>query len=265
MGCPVATGLVAVSFAPLHRRLQRFVSRLVYGERDDPYATVSRLGRRLEGTPEPGQALQVIVDTVAEALRLPYAAVELARPDGMEEAARYGVPVGSSLCLPLKYQNELIGRLILGERSPGEGFGRRDRRAVSGLAAQVGVAVRAARLSIDLRRSRERLLVAREEERRRIRRDLHDGMGPALAATALQLQTARRLVRADAAAAESILAALNDHIKTVIADIRTVIQGLRPPSLDQLGLVGAIEQQASTFGSACASRPDQTMHVVSRR
>ncbi|MDQ4134111.1 MAG: histidine kinase [Actinomycetota bacterium] len=242
-----ATGLVAVMFSPLRDRLQRGVSRLLYGERDDPYAIVSRLGQRLERVPAPGEVLPQLVKTVAEALRLPYAAIVLERPDGGEETVAYGTLVGSSLRLPLTYHEETVGQLVVGERTPGDGFGRRDHRALETLAHQVGVAVRAARLTLDLQRSRERLVTAREEERRRLRHDLHDGLGPSLAATALQLQTARRSVRSDPEGAEAILERLANQTQMAIADVRRIVNDLRPASLDQLGLLTALKTQAAAF------------------
>ncbi len=242
-----ATALVAVLFSPLHQRLQRGVSRYLYGERDDPYAIVSRLGQRLEKTPAPTELMSSLVKTVVDALRLPYAAIVIDRPDGGEETVQHGTPVGASLSLPLAYQGETVGHLVVGERTPGEGFGTRDRRALEGLAHQVGMAVHAARLTIDLQRSRERLVAAREEERRRVRRDLHDGLGPNLAATSLQLQTAKRLVRSDPETTEALLGRLADQTQVAIADIRQIVNDLRPASLDQLGLVTALKTQAAGF------------------
>ena len=243
----VATALVAVLFAPLHRRLRSSISRLLYGERDDPYAIVSRLGQRLQETPPAGDVLPELVATVGEALHLPYVAVELGSPDGAQPVVRRGNLVGESLSLPLVQQGELIGQLVVGERAPGEGFGRRDRAVLEGLAGQIGMAVQAARASLELQRSRERLVAAREEERKRLRRDLHDGLGPTLAATALQVNTARRLVTSDPDTATELLAELGGHITAAISDVRSIVNDLRPASLDQLGLLAAVEEQAERF------------------
>ncbi len=255
---------VALLLSPLHRRTRRVVSRVLYGERDDPYTIVSRLGERLETTPVPMDVLPQLVTTVAEALRLPYAAIELFWADGVEEAARYGDPTGAQLVLPLTHQGELIGRLVVGERDHGEGFGSRDRRVLEGLARQVGLAVRAARLTIEMQRSRERLVAAREEERRRLRRDLHDGLGPTLAATALQLQTARRLVARDPDGAASMLGELSDQIQGTITDVRHIVDDLRPATLDQLGLAAALQEQAFRFAAmdATADSPGRQLAVT---
>jgi len=258
----VTTVIVALVFSPLHRQTRRVVSGVLYGQRDDPYTIVSRLGERLETTAVPLDVLPELVTTVAEALRLPYAAIELVWADGVEEAARHGDPSGAQLVLPLTHQGELIGRLVVGERTPGEGFGSRDRRVLEGLSRQIGMAARSARLTIEMQRSRERLIAAREEERRRLRRDLHDGLGPTLAATALQLQTARRLVERDPDGAASMLGELSDQIQGTIADVRHIVEDLRPPTLDQLGLGAALQEQAFRFCSTDSTSDGAGLQVV---
>ncbi|MGH2604001.1 MAG: GAF domain-containing sensor histidine kinase, partial [Dehalococcoidia bacterium] len=121
-----ATGVIAVLFQPVRERVQRGVNRLLYGERDEPYRVFSRLGRRLEGTLAPETVLPTIVQTVREALNVPYAAVALAGDD--ETAAASGTPTGEPLRLPLVYQNEAVGELHVAPRRPGEAFGPADRR-----------------------------------------------------------------------------------------------------------------------------------------
>jgi signal transduction histidine kinase len=182
----LATGLVAVLFQPLRSRLQRSVNRLMYGERDDPYAVVSRLGRRLEATLAPDRVLPTLVETIAQALKLPYAAILLKDGEEFRTAAAYGSPLGEPETLPLVYQREEIGRLVIAPRAPGEGFSVADRRLLEDLARQAEVAVHAVRLTSDLQHSRERLVSTREEERRRLRRDLHDGLGAQLAGLNVQ-------------------------------------------------------------------------------
>lgn len=96
-------------------------------------------------------------------------------------------------------------------------------------------------LLADLRRSRERILRAREDERSRLQRDLHDGLGPTLASLYQRVDAARGLIHRDPAAAEHLLADVGEQTREVIGDIRALVQGLRPPELDQLGLRGSIE------------------------
>src|SRR5205823_82208 len=128
---------------------------------------------------------------------------------------------------------------LLGPRVPGEPFSAADRRLLDDLAHQAGVAVHAVRLTADLRRSRERLVVAREEERRRLRRDLHDGLGPRLAGLLLRLETARDRLAQDPVA-NTLLADLMRRMQDAVADIRRLVYALRPPALDELGLVSAL-------------------------
>ena len=245
----VATGVVAVLFAPLRERLQRGANRLMYGERDDPYSVLSRLGRRLEATIAPKAALEAIVETVAQALKVPYAAINL-RQDGAQftTAAEHGTPKGAPLILPLVYQRETVGHLIVAPRAPGEIFSPADVRLLEDLARQVEVAVHALRLTADLQHSRERLVTTREEERRRLRRDLHDGLGPTLGYLTLGLDTARRLFTQDPKGAEALLLELKAQTQEAISEVRRLVYGLRPPALDDLGLIPAIRQKAANHG-----------------
>jgi signal transduction histidine kinase len=244
----LATGAVAVLFQPLRSRLQRGVNRLMYGERDDPYAVTSRLGRRLEATLTPDAVLPTVVETIAQALKLPYAAILLKEGESFRTAAAYGTPRGEPEVLPLVYQREEIGRLALAPRAPGEGFSDADKRLLEDLARHAEVAVHAVRLTADLQRSRERLVATREEERRRLRRDLHDGLGPTLASLALKLDAARKLVRRKPGDAEELLSHLKDQTQDTVGDVRRLVYGLRPPALDDLGLVAAVRQQAESHG-----------------
>jgi signal transduction histidine kinase len=102
-------------------------------------------------------------------------------------------------------------------------------------------------LLADLRRSRERILVAREDERRRLQRDLHDGLGPTLASLYQRVDVARSLVPIDPVEADRLLAQVSTQTRAVIGDIRGLVQALRPPELDQLGLVGSVESAVSRF------------------
>jgi signal transduction histidine kinase len=252
----LATGLIAVLFHPLRSRLQRAVNRLMYGERDDPYRVLTRLGRRLEATLAPEAMLPTIVETVALALRLPYVAITLREGDTSTPAASFGAPrQGEGLVrLPLVAQHERVGELVLAPRAPGEAFTSPDQRLLEDLTRQIGVAVYAVRLTadlkrltIDLQRSRERLVTAREEERRRLRRDLHDGLGPQLASLTLKLETARNRLAHDPLA-DTLLSDLTARTQATVADIRRLVYALRPPALDELGLIPALREQALQYG-----------------
>jgi signal transduction histidine kinase len=168
--------------------------------------------------------------------------------------------VDAPLRLPLVYQHEPIGELILAPRAPGEAFTPADRRLLEDLARQAAAAAHAVRLTLDLQRlttdlqrAREHLVSAREEERRRLRRDLHDGLGPALAAQTLKVGSARALLTRDPSSADALLAGLEADIAAALADIRRLVYNLRPPTLDELGLLGAIRQHAAQYGGNGAS------------
>jgi signal transduction histidine kinase len=294
----VATGLIAVLFQPLRTWLQRGVNRLMYGERDDPYAVLSRLSQRLEATLAPNAVLPTIVETIAQTLRLPYVAIALTttddrRPttddrrlttdDATEDdatssivhrppsilgrpttdqrfdiiAAHGAPPITLSSChlVILSYQGETIGQLILATRAPGETFSAADRRLIEDLARQAGIAAHALRLTNDLQRSRERLITAREEERRRLRRDLHDGLGSTLAGLNLQVGALRVLITSDPPAADALVADLRTDIRAAINDVRRLAYELRPPALDELGLVGALRARPNTSAAPTTRRP----------
>jgi signal transduction histidine kinase len=246
----LATGLAAFLVQPLRARLQRAVNRLMYGERDDPYAVLSRLSQQLKTTLAPTAVLPTIAQVVAQTLKLPYVALALTHGNRLEIAAAYGRPAGDPVQLPLIYQAETVGQLLVAPRTPGEAFTPAERRLLEEIALQAGVAAHAVRLTADLQHSRERLITAREEERRRLRRDLHDGLGPQLASLTLTLAAARELLRHDVDAADMLLQELAIHTQAAIADIRRVVYDLRPPALDDLGLVLALREQAAHYSQA---------------
>ena len=252
----LAAGLVAVLFQPLRERLQRGVNRLMYGDRAEPYAVLSRLGSRLESTPAHDAVLPAVTRTLQEALKLPYAEIQLKRDGGFETAAAVGDPADDALSLPLVYGGQTVGRLVLRPRPGDEGFADAERRLLEDLAHQIGASAHAAlmtdealRLSADLQRSRERLVAAREEERRRLRRDLHDGLGPQLSSQALTIDAVRALMRQDPDAAEELLLELKADAQEAVTDIRRLVYGLRPPALDDLGLLGALRETAAQYGA----------------
>jgi signal transduction histidine kinase len=144
-----------------------------------------------------------------------------------------------------------VGRLVVSRRGASEDLAPADTRLLEDLARQAAMVVYAARLTAELQRSRARMVTAREEERRRLRRDLHDGLGPALAGVALQMENAGILIGEDAAAARALVSKLSSEIQAVVADVRRLVYELRPPALDELGLVAALRQQAEQF----ATRP----------
>lgn len=234
----LATGLVAVLFQPLRERLQRGVNRLIYGERDDPIEVLSRLGEEMETALPPDQVLSRLVETIAQTLKLPFVGIALKG----QQVAAFGQQTENPLAFPLTVQGEATGELLAAPRSPDETFTEAEMRLLRNLARQAGTAVHAVQLMADLQRSRHQLVTAREEERLRLRRDLHDGLGPALASVVWQADSARDMVYTDPSEAVQLLDSSIEQAQDALADIRRLVYGLRPPALDELGLVGALEQ-----------------------
>lgn len=250
----LATGVVAVLFQPVRDRLQRHVNRFVYGERDDPYAVLSRLGRRLEERPASGAVVQAVVETVAGALKLPYVAIE-------REQHGVSATVGTSpkvaidpLRIPLTFQGGTLGAMLVAPRDADEPFTAAERRLLDDLARLAAAAVHAEVVMADLRRSRERLVTAREEERRRLRNDLHDGLGPVLSGLTLKLEAGRNVFAHDPEI-DAFLAEMSGRTQAAVADVRRLVYALRPPALDELGLVAALQQGMTHHESAGSERP----------
>ena len=249
VGFIIAAAVVAVTFAPARSYSQRVVDRLFYGQRNDPYRALSDLGRRLEAVAAPGEVLPAVVSAVADSLRLPYVAIE--RPaDGSLLASRGELALADGSRAerwPLNYQGVTVAVLVASPRRGEPVFDARDRAVLGDIARQAGAAVHAEALTADLLDSRQRLISAREEERRRLRRDLHDGLGPLLTGIGLNVDAARARVdraRGKAAGQEDdpreLLARAKEASAQAIADLRGIVYGLRPSSLDDLGLTGAI-------------------------
>jgi signal transduction histidine kinase len=236
----VAAALVAVAFQPLRQLIQRLVNRLMYGERDDPRAVLRRLGNALDESAAGGTVLPRIAGTVATALRLPYVACTL-RDGQVFAAGRLAGPEADLLDLPLVHQGEGVGKLRLAPRGPRDPFSPKDVELLHELAVHIGAAAHAVLLETELRQSRERLVNTRAEERRRLRRDLHDGLGPQLVSLALQLEAARNRAGPDADLHRS-LDDLARRTRAAVADLRRLVYALRPPALDELGLAAALEQ-----------------------
>ena len=244
----LATGVVAVLFHPARQRVQQAANRLLYGDRDDPYAVLTRLNRRLEQAADPLSALPQVTQTVTDALRLPYAAIELVESGGTRLVASHGRPsVVAPQPFPMTYQRKPVGRLLVSPRSASAAFTGGERRLLHELAGHAGVAAHTAQLTVDLQRSRERLVRSREEERRRLRRDLHDGLGPALAGMTMQVGAARSLLGQDPKSVDATLGRLERQLQDCLIDVRRIVDDLRPAVLDQLGLVGAIRSATATL------------------
>jgi signal transduction histidine kinase len=238
----ISTLIIAALFQPVRERLQRATNRLFFGERDDPYVVLSKLDTQLQDAAAPDQTLTAIVNTLCERLKLPYAAIIVETANGKRNSvASSGEWVAGAREWPLRYQGLPLGWLEAAPREPGETFTAQEERLLADVASHAGAAVHAAQLASTLQNARERLVLSREEERRRIRRDLHDGLGPTLASQTFALDAAIDLLENDPPAAAEVLRKLKAQNQVLVADIRRLVYELRPPSLDELGLPGAIE------------------------
>ena len=239
-GAPlVATLAVALSFNPARVLLQRLVDRAFYGARADPVRAASQLGERLAG----GDDLDAVVTGVREVLRLPFAAL---RGDHGELAAS-GQPPPLLRTVDLIYRGERVGVLIVGVRPGDRRLSAADLKVLDLLATPLAVAVHATGLAQALQTSRERLIGAAEEERRRLHRELHDSLGPALTGAAFKVQATGNYIGTDPGRAAQLNAELGEQVRDAIDDVRRLVYGLRPPALDELGLVGALRRYAGQF------------------
>jgi signal transduction histidine kinase len=242
----VAAAVVAVSFAPLRDSLQRTVNRITYGRWVEPYDVLASLGQRLEGTAD---VERLLADVVTELTGLGLQDVAIRDASHRVVAgsvAAAGAPSRDDIETRLSAYGEAIG--MLSYRRPAVPLRARDRQLLDDLAGHLGGVLHAQRLTEDLRLAREQLVLAREEERRRLRRDLHDGLGPALAGHLLRLDViAARTGRGSDAAAD--IDSLRGDLRGTVNEVRRVVEGLRPPALDELGLVGALDQVAQRLSA----------------
>lgn len=236
----IATGLVAVAFNPLRERLQRAVNRLMYGERDEPYRVLTRLGQQLEAALEPAAALPLTVKTVAHTLKLPYVAIRLKN----HTEAAHGEAQTALTTFPLIYAGESLGELAVAPRAPNEPLTGADRRLLTDLAQQVSMAAHATLLTADLERARLRIVTEREEARRQLGSDLHDGVGHQLAGLARKAELAASLLESDASAARAVLSEITAQLSAALVQVRGLAHQLHPPELELLGLAGTLRERA---------------------
>ena len=237
----VAAFAVALAFHPARIRVQRAVDRLFHGRRGDPYAFLRDLDRALRDAESPREALAQATRVIQHGLRLPGARVIVPTPDGTELRESSGTFEGNVEPMALELHGEQVGVLEVVPRAGQSRLGHADHRVLAALAGPVASAAYAFRLSGDLADSHRRLLGAREEERRRLRRDLHDGLGPQLAGVVMGLDVVRSsLARGETTRAAELSGTVTDQARTAVEDVRRLVSGLRPPVLDDLGLVGAL-------------------------
>jgi two-component system NarL family sensor kinase len=227
---------------PLREKLQRGAGRLRHGSRDDPFAKVRHLARRLEGAVDPFSALFEVTRTVAETLGLPYAAVEVAGDDGPHVVASHGQRHGAPQEFPMRCQGRVVGVLCVTPPSPANAFTAAERALLEDLANRASLVTRTVRQTWDLQHARERLVRSREEERRQLRRNLHDGLGSTLAGLTMRVGAVRSLTSSRDPHVDDALGGLEQGLQACVHEVRRLADGLRPRALEQLGLIQAIRR-----------------------
>ncbi|MFP3123697.1 sensor histidine kinase [Ectobacillus funiculus] len=243
----VATAVVAILFSPIKERMQRIVNRVMKGRHDDPYAVLKELGNHLVKPLAPEEVLKVVAETIKDALRLPYVGISIKVNDVEKLAVVAGKAVFDKHFFAIIHGGEELGRLIVSSRSPEEAFSSEDMRLLDVLLQQSGPIVQNVKmtwgmqlLAHDLQESREKLVLAREEERLQMRRNLHDDLAPRLLSLSFNVAAAEQYIKKSPERAIKLLGDLRGVIRTTVDEIRTMVHDLRPPTLDEFGLLGAI-------------------------
>ena len=255
-GAGVVAALAALVVLPLRSRLQGGVDRVLHGDRRDPFGAVSRLADSAHRAPTLAGTLEGVATSVATSLRVPDVRVQAfgvegrfpGRGDGSVTAAAGtdGVDESRAVQVPLLAGERAVGALtVLPPR--GRRLGRDEVRLLEQLGRHAGVAVDAVHLAEQVAEHHRTLVTAREEERRRLGRELHDDLGPTVAGLSMQLGALRPLVRTDPDAVVARLARLEEAAAGALVDIRRVAHELRPPVLDQVGLGRAVQQVAESL------------------
>ncbi len=234
----LAAAVVALCLAPLRDVLQRSVNRLIFGRWDDPYAVLAGLGRQLEASADEDRLLDEVVAQLGPALDLRRVAVRDASGRIVAGVADDDGNSHDDTTVALVAFHRTVGSLHYAAKAQ---LRPEDQRLLDDVAAQLGVLLHARWLAGDLQSARERLVLAREEERRRLRRDLHDGIGPALAGHLIRLDLGLRQLSSTDPARPTLLT-LQSEMQGTVIDLRRVVEGLRPPALDELGLEPALGQ-----------------------
>jgi len=249
---PVALVVAILVAVPLRDRLQLGANRLVFGLRDDPVASLVALEDQLERAAAVDDVLPAAARSIQRTLRLQH--VVILDGDTVEAAA--GRPgEGNSTEVPLLYAGERVGTLIATQAEGDTPMDAERRTLLTGIARPVAAALRTISLSRDLAATHERLVAATEEERRRLQRDLHDGLGPALSSAVLGVSRAHALLVTRPEAAARQLEQLTGVLQQTVAEVRRLVYDLRPAALDQLGLVGALDEHAQTLGNFTVTGP----------
>ncbi len=229
----VAAGC-ALALHPLQVLLHGVVDEMLFGHRPDPLRAATHVAG--SSITDPATAIA----TIRDALVLPFVALRVSG----EEMAAVGQPTPHTRQFDLPGMD---GQLVVGLRAGDLSLSTGDVAVLQLAAPLVAQTWHAQILNADLQTSRAQTRAALEDERRRVRRDLHDGLGPRLSGIAFAADAAGNLIDQDPEAAEALIGTLREESAAAIADIRRLVYAMRPPALDELGLVGALQQQAEAL------------------
>lgn len=240
---------VGILLRPAAARVFRAVDRYYYGDRARPYQVARSLAEHLRQTVDPADTPTLLCETVVGSLGMPAAAVRVESRTGLRQLAALGAHDREGESFPLTYEGVPIGDLHVSPRTGQPALDRQDREVLQLLADQASPAIASLRLYEDLQASRKQLVLAREEERRRLRHDLHDGLGPALSGLRLQVDAVVAGVPGGSAAAAP-LAGVSAGIGQAISELRRITDGLSPAALGSEGLAGALRQLADRLNAS---------------
>lgn len=246
--------LAAVGFLPLRRAVQGGVDRLLYGRRTTPDGVLAGLGERLADPNDPDRVLTEAVEAIAAAhLRLDYVGLRVvgAGPAPVVETGRART---DPVTIDLVYQGVRVGELEVAGR-PGARLPLRPQDLLGSTTEALAAVVHAVTVTRAVRDARQALLTAREEERRRLRRDLHDGLGPALAAIAMQADAAAVLAAKEPQRSRALMTGVARDVRDTIEDVRRLVYDLQPPVLDAIGLAAAVRERAIAFSGTDETAP----------
>lgn len=269
----LSTSIVAVLFSPIKERLQQIINRLMKGRHDDPYAVLRELGSHLTKPMPPNEVLHVIAETIKGALRLPYVVISIGVNGEEKIAAVTGDTVYDKFSFPIIHGGEELGMLLVSSRSLEETFTAEDKKLLEVLLHQAGPIVQNVKMTLgmqllanDLQESRERLVLAREEERLQMRRNLHDDLAPRLLSLSFNVAAAEQYISKSPSKALELLRELRNVIRSTVDEIRTMVHDLRPPTLDEFGLLGSIQSRIEEIKKssvqAGASQQTKPLEVI---